>query len=399
MEINMEFEQIVKRLEWLDKQQRETKDSIASLNERLSAFEANVNVLSKQLKTFSKQMTDVVPAAKRIDQFETMVTKQRTDIMKVIDENEKNRTKNEKDSAKRTQSEISELNKVLTSLKSSMDLPEIKKQLKLRGDEIQRILNNVADLKSAVEDGKRSNEDVQRTMRAVDETRKNDLKRITDIQGELTALRKRVDESREKSAVNADNIRNIENRFTDLIASEQERKQAQNIFLEQQSLAQVERDRAWKDWQEKFNTFTKEAESMESQLQKLDEAVRGAKKAQETYVELNTKLERRINEVTEMQRLTEDRLRQEWITFKADDQKRWTGHSLSSDESFRDMRKELQKNQEQVSALSDVSQTLQDQIHQTTDTAEKQLQEMMNAIHEWMSSYQRIMGHGKKSKK
>jgi len=395
----MEFEQIVKRLEWLDKQQRETKDSIASLNERLSAFEANVNVLSKQLKTFSKQMTDVVPAAKRIDQFETMVTKQRTDIMKVIDENEKNRTKNEKDSAKRTQSEISELNKVLTSLKSSMDLPEIKKQLKLRGDEIQRILNNVADLKSAVEDGKRSNEDVQRTMRAVDETRKNDLKRITDIQGELTALRKRVDESREKSAVNADNIRNIENRFTDLIASEQERKQAQNIFLEQQSLAQVERDRAWKDWQEKFNTFTKEAESMESQLQKLDEAVRGAKKAQETYVELNTKLERRINEVTEMQRLTEDRLRQEWITFKADDQKRWTGHSLSSDESFRDMRKELQKNQEQVSALSDVSQTLQDQIHQTTDTAEKQLQEMMNAIHEWMSSYQRIMGHGKKSKK
>ncbi|MBL8089200.1 MAG: hypothetical protein KF758_11950 [Anaerolineales bacterium] len=395
----MEFEQIVKRLEWLDKQQRETKDSIASLNERLSAFEANVNVLSKQLKTFSKQMTDVVPAAKRIDQFETMVTKQRTDIMKVIDENEKNRTKNEKDSAKRTQSEISELNKVLTSLKSSMDLPEIKKQLKLRGDEIQRILNNVADLKSAVEDGKRSNEDVQRAMRAVDETRKNDLKRITDIQGELTALRKRIDESREKSAVNADNIRNIENRFTELIASEQERKQAQNIFLEQQSLAQVERDRAWKDWQEKFNTFTKEAEGMESQLQKLDEAVRSAKKAQETYVELNTKLERRINEVTEMQRLTEDRLRQEWITFKADDQKRWTGHSLSSEESFRDMRKELQKNQEQVSALSDVSQTLQDQIHQTTDTAEKQLQEMMNAIHEWMSSYQRIMGHGKKSKK
>lgn len=395
----MEFEQIVKRLEWLDKQQRETKDSIASLNERLSSFEANVNVLSKQLKTFSKQMTDVVPAAKRIDQFETMVTKQRTDIMKVIDENEKNRTKNEKDSAKRTQSEISELNKVLTSLKSSMDVPEIKKQLKLRGDEIQRILNNIADLKSAVEDGKRSNEDVQRTMRAVDETRKNDLKRITDIQGELTALRKRIDESREKSAVNADNIRNIENRFTELIASEQERKQAQNIFLEQQSLAQVERDRAWKDWQEKFNAFTKEAEGMESQLQKLDEAVRSAKKAQETYVDLNTKLERRINEVTEMQRLAEDRLRQEWITFKADDQKRWTGHSLSSEESFRDMRKELQKNQEQVSALNDISQTLQDQMHQTTDTAEKQLQEMMNVIHEWMSSYQRIMGHGKKTKK
>jgi chromosome segregation ATPase len=395
----MEFEQIVKRLEWLDEQNRETKDSIASLNERLSSFEANVNILSKQLKTFSKQMTDVVPAAKRIDQFEVMVTKQRTDILKFIDENEKNRTKNEKDSTKRIQSEINEVNKALIELKTNINPPELIKQLKTRTDEIQRILNNVADLKSAVEDGKRSNEEVQRAMHAVDETRKNDLKRITDIQGELTAMRKRVDENREKSMINADNIRNMENRFTDLIASEQERKQAQNVFLEQQSLAQIERDRAWKDWQEKFNTFTKEAESMETQLQKLEEAVRGAKKAQETYVELNTKLERRINEVTEMQRLAEDRLRQEWMTFKADDQKRWTGYSLSSEESLRDMRKDLQKNQEQVSALSDISQTLQDQMHQTTDITEKQLQEMMNTLHEWMSSYQRIMGHGKKTKK
>lgn len=395
----MEFEQIVKRLEWLDKQQRESKDSLASLNERLTSFESTVNVLSKQLKTFSKQMSDVVPAAKRMEQFESMIAKQRADIVKHIDENEKTRTKNEKDSARKFQSELNELNKTLTIVKTNIDVSEIKKQLKTRADEIQRILNNVADLKSTVEEGKRSNEDVQRAMHAVDETRKNDLKRVTDIQGELTALRKRIEESREKSTINTDNIRNIENRFTDLIASELERKQAQNAFLEQQSIAQVDRDRAWKDWQEKFDKFKKEAESMDTQVQKLDEALRGAKKAQETYVELNTKLERRINEVTEMQRLTEDRLRQEWMTFKADDQKRWTGYSLSSEESFRDIRKDVQKNQERVSTFSDISQTLQDQMHQTTDTTEKQLQEMLNSIHEWMTSYQRIMGHGKKSKK
>ena len=395
----MEFEQIVKRLEWLDKQQRETKDSISSLNERLSSFEASVNIISKQLKTFSKQITDVVPAAKRIEQFETMMTKQRTDIAKLVDDNEKARIKNEKDSAKKFQSELNELNKTLMGLKANIDVPEIKKQLKTRGDEIQRILNNISDLKLTVEEGKHSNENVQRTMHAMDETRKNDLKRVTDMQGELTAIRKRVDESREKSTINADSLRNIENRFTDLIASETERKQAQAVFLEQQSMAQIDRDRAWKDWQEKFDTFKREAETMDTQVGKLDEALRNAKKAQETYVELNTKLERRINEVTEMQRLAEDRLRQEWITFKADDQKRWTGHSLSSEESMRDIRKEMQKNQERVSSLGDLSQTLQDQVHQTTDTTEKQLQELMNVVHEWMSSYQRIMGHGKKTKK
>lgn len=395
----MEFEQIVKRLDWLEKQQRENKDSLTTLNERLSSFEANMDVLSKQLKTFSKQLTDVVPATKRVEQFESMLTKQRTDIIKLIDENEKSRIKSEKDAAKKIQSEITEINKTLTSLKSTTDVSDIKKQLKLRGDEIQRAINNIEDLKLVVEDSKRSSEDVQRALRVVDETRKNDLKRITDMQGELTALRKRIDESREKATINADNIRNIENRFTELIVSEQERKQAQSAFIEQQSIAQIERDRAWKDWQEKFDAFTKEAAGVETQLQRLDEALRSAKKAQETYVELNTKLERRINEVTEMQRLAEDRLRQEWITFKADDQKRWTGYSLSSEESFREMRREIQKSQEQVSTLHDITQTFQDQLHQTTDTTEQQLQELMNVVHEWMTSFQRIMGHGKKTKK
>jgi hypothetical protein len=250
-----------------------------------------------------------------------------------------------------------------------------------------------------MDETQRSNEDMRHTLLANEEGRRNDLKRITDIQGELTALRKRIDENREKAAVQGDSIRNIESRLTELLTSELERKQAQAAFLEGQRVAQVDRDRGWKEWQEKFNAFQKDAEAMDLQVQKLDETLRGAKKAQETYVDLNARLERRINEVTEMQRLAEERLRQEWISFKADDQKRWTGYSLSSEEALRDLRKEVQKSGERTTAMSEIAQTLRDQAHQTADVSEKQMQEMMNILHEWMTSYQRIMGHGKKSVK
>jgi chromosome segregation ATPase len=395
----MEFEQIVKRLEWLDQQQRQNKEAVAALSERLSSFETTVNAVSKQMKPLSKQVADLAPAVKRVEQFEVMIAKQRTEITKLIEENDKKHDRAERDAAKKAQSEVTELQKAIQQLKTSINLSDIKKQLKTNQSELQRMLNNTSDLKSAVEDAKRAAEDVQHAMRAGEETRKNDLKRITDIQGELTAIRKRVDENREKTIINADSVRNVENRFTDLLASEMERKQAQAAFLEQQSLAQIERDHAWKEWKEKVDAFQKEAESLDSQIERLDEAMRGAKKAQDTYVELNTKLERRINEVTEMQRLTEDRLRQEWVSFKADDQKRWTGYSLSAEESFRDIRREVGKYEERITALSETSQTMHDQIHQTTDTTEKQLQEMMNVVHEWMESYKRIMGHGKKAEK
>ncbi len=397
----MEFEQIVKRLEFLDRQQRDNKDALATLSERLNSFETSVNVVSKQIKTLSKQVADLATVAKRVDQYEAMLGKQRTDVIKLIEENDKTHTRAEKEITKQFQPELTEINKTLTQLKTTTttSIQEMKKQLKERSDEIQRMLTNVSDFKGHVEKAARSNEDVLHALKAMDETRRNDLKHITDIQGELVSIRKRVDENRDKHTMTADGLRNIENRFTELLASEQERKQAQKAFLEQQAVAQLDRERAWKDWKEKAETFQKESSSLDAQIQKLDEALRGAKKAQDTYVELNTKLERRISEVTEMQRLAEDRLRQEWISFKVDDQKRWTGYSLSNEESFRDIRKDLQKTEERIAPLNDATQVLQDQMHQVTDTTEKELQEIMNVVHEWMTSYQRIMGHGKKQTK
>jgi chromosome segregation ATPase len=393
----MEFEQIIKRLEFLDKQQRETKDTLAALKERLASYESSVDVVSKQIKTLSKQVAEVQPVANRIDQFETLITKQRTEIVKLIEQADKNHTTAEKEMTKEYRVEFTAIQKTLAQLKAASDQTEVKKQLKERGDEIKRIQTNVGDFVSKIEDAKRANDDVKHSLLAAEEARKNDLKRVADLQGELTALRKRIDENRDKATIQSDNIRNVENRLKDLLASELERKQAQTAFIEQQSVAQIDRERAWKDWQEKFDSFQEEAKGLDAELQKMEEALRGAKKAQETYVELNTKLERRINEVTEMQRLAEERLRQEWISFKADEQKRWTGYSLSSEESFRDIRKEVGKYETSINTLNEITQVMQDQLHQTTDASEKQLQELMNVVHEWMTSYQRIMGHGKKT--
>jgi chromosome segregation ATPase len=397
----MEFEQIIKQLEFLDKQQRENKEVLSALSERLNSFESSVSVVSKQIKPLGKQIAELTPVTKRVDQYETMLGKQRTDIIKMIEENDKVHTHAEHEIAKQFRPEFIEIQKTLSQLKTTTtaSLQEMKRELKERTNEIQRILTNISDFKTHVDQAARSNEDVLHSLKAMDETRKNDLKQITDIQGELVAIRKRVDENRDKYTMTADSVRNVENRFKDLIASELERKQAQTAFLEQQTIAQIGRDRAWKDWKEKFETFQKESAGLDGHIQRLDDALRGAKKAQETYLELNTKLERRINEVTEMQRLAEDRLRQEWVSFKVDDQKRWMGYSLSNEESFRDIRKDLTKTDERISPLNDITQVLQDQLHQITDATEKDLQEIMNSVHEWMTSYQRIMGHGKKTTK
>jgi len=391
----MEFEQITKRLEWLDDQERKSKASVSEIEKRLTGLETTVNVISKQIKTLTKEISDLGTAAARLNQFDQILSKQRTELNKSLEEIEKNAQRREREMTQQRQLELKELNTSLDSLRVESETESIKKQLKDQALEGRRLSLAVQDMQQKVEDAlKLISEDLS-ISKEVDESNRQNLKRITDLQGEMTSVRKHSDEVREKTTLHGDSIRNLENRINELMESESGRKDAQTAFLSEQAMAQVERDRAWREWQTKYETFKKQAENMELQVTSLDDMIRAAKRSQDAYNELNQKLERRIAEITEMQRLAEDRSRQEWVAFKADEQKRWTSHSLSLEEAMRDMRKDLDKLEGHVTQLDDASQTLQDQMHQTSSTTEQQLQELMNVSHEWLTAYERIMGHSK----
>jgi len=391
----MEFEQIGKRLEWLDEQQRQSKNNVGDLGTRLTALETSVNALNQQFKTLSKELTEVSPISARIDQFEQMLSKQRADLSKIIDTVEKAAIKREQDIQQIYQKELEEIRKSVFQVSKSVNTDEIMKKLRDRTHEEQRLATSVLDTRSMVDTFEAQIKDVMQAQKAIEDGRRQDQKRVSDLLGEIAATRKRADDARERATVSGDAIRNAENRINQVLETETARQEAQTAFLTQQSMAQLERERTWKDWQAKFEAFTKQAETMEAQVATLDDSIRAARRAQESYTELNQRLERRIAEVGEMQRLAEDRIRQEWVAFKADEQKRWTGHALSQEESMRDFRKSLDKFEHRLTALDDSTQTAQDQISQTTEATEQQLQELMNIAQEWLTAYERIMGHGK----
>jgi len=395
----MEFEQIVKRLEWLDEEHRKDKAALSALEDHIASLTGNISTLTQQIKDLDKKVSEIGPVNARLTQYDELLSKERADMNKALDALEKKHLQREKDRIKRHQKDLEEINKSLPKLDQSKDIAALRKLIKERADEDIKLNIIISEFKPKIDDAIRKSEDVATSNKLIEESRRQDVKRVADIQGEITSVRKRIDEFRQKTELQSDSLRNIENRFSELIVSESERKQAQAAFLEQQSIAQVDRDKAYKAWLEKVETFQKQTETLDTQTQALDEAVRAAKRAQETYVDLNQRLERRINEITEMQRLGEERLRQEWVTFKADDQKRWTGYSLSADEAMRDLQKTVDKYEERITAIDDANQTLQDQLHQTTDATEQQLQELMNVAHQWMTAYERIMGHVRKTPK
>jgi chromosome segregation ATPase len=395
----MENEQITKRLEWLDEERRKDKATIAALQERLAGLEGNLTVSKEEIKQLETKVSKVSTIKARVDQFDGILSQQRADLSKQIEESGKNQEKTGKESENRRHLEIENLNKSIADMRKSMDaIGELRKQVQIISDAETRFNRTITEQELKLESITRMGDEVRHTGKMLEENRKQDVKRVSDLQGEVASIRKRVEEQRDKNEVNSDTIKHLDSRINELLATEAERKQSQRTFIEQQSLTQVERDRAWKEMQNRYEIFNKQAVGLENTLQNLDEMNRTVKKSKETFDELNSRIERRINEVTEMQRLAEDRMRQEWVTFKADDQKRWTNYTLSHDETYREIRADIDKINERIAALDDANQNQADLLQQTTEATEQSLQELMNWSHELLSNFERVMGHSRTKK-
>jgi len=388
-----ELQDILKRLDWLEKEHRKDRSLVAELQEKLTAYEPGLDLLRDQIKETNANLTRFASSAARLEQFDALVTRYRAEVNKAIEEMEKRHEKHERETELRRRGEVENINIALNDLRKQIEaIDELRKGIQSRADEDTRLSRSLLELTRKMDELPRADEDIRRAVRVLDDARKQDIKRLTDVSGEISAIRKRSDDAREKAELNTDALHVMETRVNELLGSETDRRQAQMAFIEAQNLAQVERERSWRDIQTRFEAFARQTSNLDQQIASLEETQRAVKRSQDTFEDINTRLERRIKEITENQRLAEERFRQEWVTFKADDQKRWTNYSLSQDEIQKDTRTELEKLNQRITAVDDLAQTLQDLFQQTNDTTETQLQELMNWTHEWLTNFERITG-------
>jgi chromosome segregation ATPase len=384
----MEMEQILKQVDWLDDERRKDKTRIGALEERLNATEGNIPPLANQIKDLGSDIARLAALMGRMDNFEEAILQARTETKQYFDELERQFKKQQEEAEKVRRVEMRALDTSLAELRKELEpIPELKRGLKARVDEESRLGRLIDEVRTRIETVRRSEEEYTRSFRLLDDGRRQDSKRLTDLQGEVSAIRKRVDEQRGQVELASSSLKKVDARMNEMAAVETERREAQANFLESQALREVERERVWKEWQARFELIESQTSDIEENLQALEATHRAIKRTQQTVDELTQKVDRRINEITEIQRLSEERFRQEWVTFKADDQKRWTNYTLTLEEQRNEAARQYEKLGERVTQLEDSTQEVQDLLHQINEQTEKRLQSLLSVVHNWVSSY------------
>lgn len=377
------FEQLQKRVEWLDNERRNDKTNIASLLNRLSILESENNALRQQVKELSSDLVDLSTQVKSTDKYEKQIERVNAELNQKIKNTEEKFDNVFSESQKRTKLEIEATNRSVSGIFPMLEpITPIQNDLRSQKAEDIRLGRLIEELKQGILEVSRFDEDYKRSLHLLEESRRQDLKRVTDMQGEIVSTRKRVDETRSRIDLYIDNFRQIESRINEFQAYEKDRREAQAAFIDKVNLQFVENNRVLKEWLTRLESVEKIDVNLDSQLEELEATRKTVTKALSGVDDVTQRFERRINEISEIQRLNDERFRQEWTAFKADDLKRWTNYSLSQEEVQRDHKKQAEKNTANIERIDDKLIDIQDHIQQASQQTIKRLQALLRAYQE-----------------
>ena len=390
MDDTLNLSKLEQRVEWLDNELRNDKTALAGMQNKIDNLGNENSSLRMRLADLESEISRLNTLVARVDQFENEISSVRTDLTRQI-EDVKSSTIEKSIQTEKNNQRIADLNLDIAELRKKVvsyeHFPELVEE---RKEEDTRLARLIEELKAQVNSTARFDEDYKRSLRVLEENLRQEAKKLTDLQGEIAAIRKRQDETRGKQDLVGDSMRKLEIRIKELLDAESERQEAQTAFIEKVNVAQVERDRTFRTWSTRFEQMETITRDLEGEVSGLDETHSAVKKSLSTLDEVTQRFDRRVNEITEVQRLNEDRFRQEWTTFKSDDQKRWSNYTLAQDEQHREMNRDLESFGDRITNLEDLIKRLEETIDQVGRDDVRRMQAQLIAIRESIEAYNKI---------
>lgn len=383
-----DINQLIQRIDWLDKERQKDRQEIAKLTERLNSVEKEKAALETRLKQMDGDITKAVTSAGRVSTVDAMLDQARADVNKQIELLESRRADSEREQERLRQVEREGLNRALTDMRKLLDsVPRLEQDMIARKEEERRVNKLLSEIQTKAAEILRRDDERLRAMAALEEGRRQDAKRVVDLQTEMPELRKRGDENKTKLEILEDLVRRNDVRVGELLTLENDRRLSQMAWMETQAVAAAERERAWNELRQRAESILRDTEDFGHRMDTYAETHRQMKKSlEENYVNLE-RIDRRINEAAEIQRLSEERFRQEWNAFLADEQKRWTTHMLLRDEQWRDNDRHASKVEERVNTLEEQVPDMRETIRGMQAIDQARLQALYTLLREQMAEY------------
>lgn len=328
----MELSQLEQMVHWLDQERKKDKALIATLQERSEQQALTIEAQARDLEALLRELGQLGADIRRTDDYPAMIEKTHRDLTAAIEELKAIQRREKMESERLRRAEIEALSQEVITVderyRPTLRYPEM---LEARAVGEQRLQTQLQQLTGSVADLTKRTDDRLQAVVYLEEQRRADTRRVAAVEGDLPPLRKSVDEFNAKLLRLEDSIRKLPARVEEAIQI----AKSYDPKIEELRVADFQREQRVRQYLDQAAQVQAEVARLVEQTQKYALLFNQNKQALDALESFRVRLEKRQNEIAEMQRLNEERLKREWEEWQSAFARDWQKRLVTEEDRWR----------------------------------------------------------------
>ncbi len=380
----MELAEVSRRLAFIDEERRKDKELISTLLERIEAQTSAIDGLKKQVHDLEKRLATTNAQLVKFEQVDRSIEQLREELTLVIETNKEKHEKAQRELNRLRQIEQETVTRQISELRKELEpIPRYDEEIKSVRTETNRLGGLIAQLQHEVADLDKRSEDRVQSVIYLEEQRRQDTRRLNKLETDVPAIHKRIDDLGAKLPLLE---QAIQQKNADLEEAGDMLDQQLEI-IENQRADHFRYEKQFANWAETMEEIKEETQEMALQTVSLRDQHDRTRRSLADLEKFRERIERRQDEVTEMQRVAEERQKrtlEDWLTEREKD---WERFVRRSDERWQENSRIQVKRDARVSLVEEQFPPLYQQIELLWDVHEAWAHAFSLVPREWTDTW------------
>jgi chromosome segregation ATPase len=328
----MDTDQLSQMVTWLDEEHRRGRGDISKLQQRIDSQATEIVEQARRIQELEGLLASTQAQLVRFSQVDQAMQQLKNELVLMLQRQEEQRLADQRENERLRGAERESAARGLSEVRKELPrFSRIEEELQQRKAEDQRLSEIVMAVRQQVNNINKDIDERTRSLPFIMEQRTQDNKRIAQLQQETVELFKRSETVSGKLPSLEASIQRVERGVAAVQpVPDQMRNEVAN-FMEAQKLMDVERGRQLANWQQEFEQQRELIAEQQKRLQGFDSHINDSKRILQSLQGFEESIRREQHQVSELQRLAEERQRKELDEFLAEDEKRWKKQTLEWD--------------------------------------------------------------------
>ncbi|MGC9334754.1 MAG: hypothetical protein ACP5JJ_11435 [Anaerolineae bacterium] len=330
--MSMDLGQLTQMTTWLDEEHRREKAELVRLQQKVVSQEAELEDQARTIKDLEGRLASIQSQLRQYAQLQRALQELKEEVVAMLSQADDRRQQEAREAERIRAIERDNTSKALNEIRRDLQrLPRFDEEISLRKAEQTRIGESLLNLQQTV--GALS-QDVENKVRGIpflEDGRQQDAKRIARLQQESLEALKRLEQQGSRLQMFEDAIQRHERDTGEVKELVSQLRSSQREFIEKQLLEAEHLKREMTEWVEMLEVHAKKIEEFSARMQEFSEAFREDRQIVDNVERFQEMIRREQTQVSELQRLAEERQKRQLEQWGEENEKRWRKELLRWD--------------------------------------------------------------------